>query len=30
MLEIAVWMLNPGEHRIVARRVREILGKSLT
>jgi L-seryl-tRNA(Ser) seleniumtransferase len=25
MLEIAVWMLNPGEHRIVARRVRDVL-----
>jgi L-seryl-tRNA(Ser) seleniumtransferase len=29
MLEIAVWMLNPGEHRVVARRVREVLGKNL-
>lgn len=25
MIEIAVWMLQPGEHRIVAKRVREIL-----
>jgi L-seryl-tRNA(Ser) seleniumtransferase len=24
-VEIAVWMLHPGEHRIVARRVREVL-----
>jgi len=30
MLEIAVWMLNPGEHRIVARQVREVLRKNLT
>jgi L-seryl-tRNA(Ser) seleniumtransferase len=29
MLEIAVWMLNPGEHRIVARRVREVLSSKL-
>lgn len=28
-LEIAVWMLQPGEHRIVARRVREVLGKAI-
>jgi D-glucosaminate-6-phosphate ammonia-lyase len=28
-LEIAVWMLQPGEHRIVARRVREVLQKNL-
>jgi L-seryl-tRNA(Ser) seleniumtransferase len=25
VIEIAVWMLQPGEHRIVARRVREVL-----
>lgn len=29
MLEIAVWMLGPGEHRIVARRVREVLSGKL-
>ncbi len=29
VLEIAVWMLQPGEHRVVARRVREVLSKSL-
>ncbi len=28
-LEIAVWMLQPGEQRIVARRVREVLLKNL-
>jgi L-seryl-tRNA(Ser) seleniumtransferase len=27
-LEIAVWMLHPGEHRIVARRVREVLSRN--
>jgi D-glucosaminate-6-phosphate ammonia-lyase len=27
VLEIAVWMLKPGEHRLVARRVREVLSK---
>ncbi len=30
MLEIAVWMLNPGEQRVVARRVCEVLRKKLT
>lgn len=29
IIEIAVWMLHPGEHRIVARRVREVLAKNL-
>jgi L-seryl-tRNA(Ser) seleniumtransferase len=29
VLEIAVWMLQPGEHRIVARRVREVLTKAM-
>jgi len=29
ILEIAVWMLHPGEHRIVARRIREVLGKAI-
>jgi L-seryl-tRNA(Ser) seleniumtransferase len=29
-LEIAVWMLQPGEHRIVAQRVAEVLKKNLT
>lgn len=29
ILEIAVWMLQPGEHRLVARRVREVLSKNL-
>jgi len=28
VLEIAVWMLQPGEHRLVARRVREVLSKT--
>jgi seryl-tRNA(Sec) selenium transferase len=28
-LEIAVWMLQPGEHRTVARRLREVLLKNL-
>ncbi len=28
VLEIGVWMLKPGEHRVVARRVREVLTKS--
>ncbi len=28
ILEIAVWMLQPGEHRLVARRVREVLSKA--
>ncbi len=30
MLEIAVWMLNAGEHRIVARRIREVLNRNVT
>ncbi len=30
VVEIAVWMLYPGEHRIVARRLREVLAKNLT
>jgi L-seryl-tRNA(Ser) seleniumtransferase len=29
ILEIGVWMLKPGEHRIVGRRVREVLSKSI-
>jgi D-glucosaminate-6-phosphate ammonia-lyase len=29
-LEIAVWMLQPGEHKIVAQRVVEVLKKNLT
>jgi L-seryl-tRNA(Ser) seleniumtransferase len=29
VIEIAVWMLQPGEHRIVARRVREVLTRNL-
>ena len=28
VVEIAVWMLQPGEHRVVARRVREVLEKA--
>jgi len=28
-LEIGVWMLQPGQDRVVARRVREILSKNL-
>lgn len=27
-LTISVWMLRPGEHRIVARRLREVLGRA--
>jgi L-seryl-tRNA(Ser) seleniumtransferase len=30
IIEIAVWMLQPGEERIVARRVREVLKSSMT
>ena len=30
VIEIAVWMLQPGEHRIVASRVREVLKKNKT
>jgi L-seryl-tRNA(Ser) seleniumtransferase len=29
VLEIAVWMLQPGEHRVVARRLREVLSRNL-
>jgi hypothetical protein len=29
-LEIAVWMLQPGEHKIVAQRIVEVLKKNLT
>jgi len=29
IVEIAVWMLKPGEHRIVARRLRESLIRSM-
>jgi hypothetical protein len=29
MLEVAVWMLQSGEHRIVAQRLREVLEQAL-
>jgi uncharacterized pyridoxal phosphate-dependent enzyme len=30
VVEVAVWMLHPGEHRIVARRLREVLSRNFT